>query len=246
MTNSSLPTDASIPPSSPPFEYCDLKRAGLTSGPIPDQGPQALAAIWALIGAATVFVALRFYCKVSRHKGLWWDDCFMGISWVCFLVQGVICHRVISHGFGRYPCDIEPQNFRVINLEGNNLGAMFTLLATMWSKTAFAVVLLRLAPAGGKVRMGVWCIIGSLNLLLGLQVILVWVKCIPASRAWDPTVPGSCWDIRYINRVGVFSSCFSGVCDLVLSLLPWSLIWNLRMSRKEKLGVGLAMSMGIL
>jgi hypothetical protein len=34
--------------------------------------------------------------------------------------------------------------------------------------------------------------------------------------------------------------------DFVLALLPWKVIWKLQMKRKEKVGVALAMSMGIL
>lgn len=32
----------------------------------------------------------------------------------------------------------------------------------------------------------------------------------------------------------------------MLALLPWTIIWNLQMKGKEKLGVAVAMSMGIL
>lgn len=72
-------------PSAMPTEYCDLKYAGLYTGPIPDKGPQAIIATWSLVAAATVFVALRFYCKLLKHKPLWWDDFFMAISWVCHI-----------------------------------------------------------------------------------------------------------------------------------------------------------------
>lgn len=34
--------------------------------------------------------------------------------------------------------------------------------------------------------------------------------------------------------------------DLTLSILPWKIIWNLRMTRREKIGVLVAMSMGVL
>ena len=34
--------------------------------------------------------------------------------------------------------------------------------------------------------------------------------------------------------------------DFVLALLPWKLILGMRMRKTEKLGVGVAMSMGIL
>jgi hypothetical protein len=39
---------------------------------------------------------------------------------------------------------------------------------------------------------------------------------------------------------------YSGIMDLVLALLPWTVIWKLQMKRKEKIGVALAMSMGVL
>jgi hypothetical protein len=34
--------------------------------------------------------------------------------------------------------------------------------------------------------------------------------------------------------------------DLSLALMPWKIIWNLQMRFAEKIGVGAAMSLGIL
>jgi len=39
---------------------------------------------------------------------------------------------------------------------------------------------------------------------------------------------------------------YSGLMDIVLALLPWSVVWNLQMRKKEKIGVAVAMSMGVL
>ncbi len=39
---------------------------------------------------------------------------------------------------------------------------------------------------------------------------------------------------------------YSGIMDFVLALLPWKVIWKLQMKRKEKVGIALAMSMGVL
>lgn len=39
---------------------------------------------------------------------------------------------------------------------------------------------------------------------------------------------------------------YSGVMDLVLAILPWNIIMSLQMKTKEKIGVALAMSMGVL
>lgn len=34
--------------------------------------------------------------------------------------------------------------------------------------------------------------------------------------------------------------------DILLALLPWSVVWNLQMKKQEKIGVAVAMSMGVL
>jgi hypothetical protein len=42
------------------------------------------------------------------------------------------------------------------------------------------------------------------------------------------------------------SPVYSGAMDIVLALLPWKIIWPLTMNHKEKIGVLVAMSMGVL
>jgi hypothetical protein len=39
---------------------------------------------------------------------------------------------------------------------------------------------------------------------------------------------------------------YSGASDFALALLPWAMLWDLNMRKKEKFGVALAMSLGIL
>jgi hypothetical protein len=34
--------------------------------------------------------------------------------------------------------------------------------------------------------------------------------------------------------------------DMVLAMMPWKIIWSMAMNRKEKIGVMVAMSMGVL
>ncbi len=50
--------------------------------PHDNAGPKLNIAVWILTAVAAVFIALRFYCKISRSKPLWWDDYLMLASWV--------------------------------------------------------------------------------------------------------------------------------------------------------------------
>lgn len=40
------------------------------------------AGLWSLFAGATVFLALRLWCKITRRHGLWYDDYILVISWV--------------------------------------------------------------------------------------------------------------------------------------------------------------------
>ena len=52
--------------------------------------------------------------------------------------------------------------------------------------------------------------------------------------------------LDYSGKAEQVGAAYSGAMDLTLSILPWKIIWNLRMTRREKTGVLLAMSMGVL
>ncbi|KAL1836438.1 hypothetical protein VTJ49DRAFT_5147 [Mycothermus thermophilus] len=225
-------------------DYCTRRLAGLETGPIPDIGPSSAASIWALTGSATIFIILRFYCKIWRSRGLWWDDLVLVISWTIFLAAAIICQRVINYGFGRYPCDISPpSNFERIDFEGGALGSTCMILAIVWSKTSFGITILRLVR--DRLRLFVTVLLVVMNVVMGLQAIFSWIKCSPVEKAWRPQTEGICWDIRISNGYGVFSGVLSGVCDLLFAFLPWTILWQLKMRTKEKIGVALAMSMGV-
>lgn len=60
---------------------------------VPNYAPMLLWAIWAVTIVSAVFLGLRVYCKLTRHRKLWWDDHFLILSWVsstATLVSGVL------------------------------------------------------------------------------------------------------------------------------------------------------------
>lgn len=162
-----------------------------------------------------------------------------------FLCAAGLSQRVINHGFGKYPCDISPaSNLSRITLEGGGFGSAFMILAVVWSKTSFGITILRLTR--DKLRVFVLAVVVGMNVAMLLQAVFVWVKCTPVEKNWKPWVEGRCWELRVSNGYGVFSGVLSGVCDVLFALLPWYLVGGLRMKRKEKIGVVVCMSMGVL
>ncbi len=54
----------------------------LANLPHDNQGRLLVASIWTLGLIATVFLALRIYCRVIRAKRIGWDDAILIASWV--------------------------------------------------------------------------------------------------------------------------------------------------------------------
>ena len=50
--------------------------------PTTDFGPQINFTLWFLTALSAAFLSLRVYCKFLRHRGLWWDDHLLILSWV--------------------------------------------------------------------------------------------------------------------------------------------------------------------
>ncbi|KAL1844508.1 hypothetical protein VTK73DRAFT_2393 [Phialemonium thermophilum] len=210
--------------------------------PHPNYGPQINYAIWLLTGLAAGFLALRVYCKFLRHRGLWWDDYVLVVSWVALVAQTALITFNTTIGYGQHIWDFFPRDLSTFLLVSNTSG-FFSILAAMWSKTSFALTLLRISE--GWTRWLIWAIIASVNLVLGFAALATYIQCTPSEKLWHPTMEGRCWPKEILISYIMFCSAYSGAMDMVLAILPWQIIGKLTMNKKEKIGVLLAMSMGV-
>ena len=61
----------------------------------------------------------------------------------------------------------------------------------------------------------------------------------------DSRLVGRTLVVRW-NILLIWYAVWSAIMDISLALIPWKIIWNLQMRTAEKLGVGVAMSLGVL
>lgn len=52
--------------------------------------------------------------------------------------------------------------------------------------------------------------------------------------------------VHIMINYGIFNAAWCAAADFALALLPWKLIWGLQLKPREKFGVGIAMSLGVL
>lgn len=226
---------------------------------VPDNGPLIVGVTWWLTFFSGGFLGLRIYAKVTRRQGLWWDDWILIASWVSntsplqppctdisqgfLLIEAILTQVGQALGFGKPLLYVDPKNILVISF-GTSLSVTISCFASTLSKISFGVTLLRLTS--GTIRWSVWFCIVTLFLVMLPSAFITYIQCTPTAKAWNPTLEGHCWDIVAVTNYGIFNAAWCTAADIYLALLPWNVLWGLQMRLHEKIGVGIAMSMGVL
>ncbi|KAK4186342.1 hypothetical protein QBC35DRAFT_437492 [Podospora australis] len=224
---------------------------GIPSLPTTSAGPKTNAVSWTLVAISLIFLSLRFYCKrgISRVD-LWWDDRILLASWLLFFLSSILLSLTISWGYGQHPWLTDFNSSSPRDTAVMMARSTLAVTAAAWSKTAFAVTILRIAEGPGSyiryTKWGIWAVILSLNVVLAMNGMMAWVGCNPVQKAWDWEWEGECFDTGILVGMRYAAGAWLAVCSFILALLPWPIIWKLHMKRKEKIGVGVGMSMGFV
>lgn len=133
----------------------------------------------------------------------------------------------VSLGSGQHVYMVPPQNFGTLGLVGNLTGT-FSILAATWSKTSFALTLLRIMQ--GRMLIALWFIIVTINVFMGLNALFMWIRCTPVQKTWNPYAYGTCWDPLVYPNYGMFAAGREPLLTLQVvptdviqaTLLPWN------------------------
>ncbi|KAK3367823.1 hypothetical protein B0H63DRAFT_529530 [Podospora didyma] len=202
-----------------------------------DYGPRLNTVIWLLVSVSAVFLFTRLYLKRCQKRGFWWDDYALLASWIALTAQAGLVAYIVGLGYGKDVATIPKENLPLFGPVVNTLSSLL-IISNLLGKTSFALTLLRI-PAMWM-RIIVCFILVTLASTLGLSAILVWIQCLYFGQE-----DNNCIDLEISIKYNIFSCVYSATMDVVLAFLPWKFIWSLQMSKKERVGVVVAMSMGI-
>ena len=96
----------------------------------------------------------------------------------------------VAHGLGRHYNTMNREQLATTAVLSISAG-FCSVLAASWSKTSFALSLLRIST--GHVCVVVWAIIVTTNLVFGVLGLMQWIQCWPVSKLWHYEITGSCW-----------------------------------------------------
>ncbi|KAM0277138.1 hypothetical protein ACHAQH_006032 [Verticillium albo-atrum] len=112
------------------------------------------------------------------------------------------------------------------------------------TKTSFGLTLLRLMPGGWEAKL-IYVLLITMNLQFAVHIIASW-QAICGAPDQGHIGGDNCWKLSQSLTFTIFSAVYSALCDFILALLPWRMIFNLQMKRSERLGIALALSMGVV
>ena len=120
------------------------------------------------------------------------------------MIAGIVSTVEVKYGYGKHFWDVPIPILLKLPLLANIAGT-FSVLAATWSKTSFAITLLRISQ--GWTKIIVWWGIITMNVAMHLTALLLWIQCTPIEKSWNPLIDGSCFPIPRLVEFNIFSAC---------------------------------------
>ncbi|MCJ1277129.1 hypothetical protein MMC21_004939 [Puttea exsequens] len=208
-------------------------------------GPGGLIALtWAATAFAAAFVAARTYIRLTRVGGLAWDDYWIYLAWTILGVNSVLqtMQAESLYYLDKYASGLVPADERLVREGGKYVRYEFVIIAFFWTvlwgvKASFLALYWKLFEKQAVYRR--WWI--AVTAVAFGAYVGCWVasalNCHPASayfefgkctKASDRT--GSLISVSYSTTVDVLT-------DLMIMLLPLHMLWKVRLTLRQKLGL---------
>lgn len=195
----------------------------------------------------TLAVILRFYSRYTCKRWLGWDDFFIGIALIFSLALGaMVIHANIRHGWDRHLWDLRFTQYQNASIYAF-VGRLGFVLAATFTRLSLVCFLLRLVTGSGHTSFA-WVLRAALLWQVVVCTALVFMTvflCVPVRAYWAiPLVDNAkCLNEGDVTLAGGVVNCVS---DLMVTLLPIPIVMKLNMPLRQRIGVIVLLSLGIV
>ncbi|PVH94893.1 hypothetical protein DM02DRAFT_660621 [Periconia macrospinosa] len=204
-----------------------------------------LICVLILAVAGFTSLGLRFYIRITRRA---WgpDDWCTAYAAIPFMVQTISGVLAAYYGIGQRIAGLSPLDLKNA-LMWWNIFAFSYPNSMVPIKLGISFQLYRVAVARKGYLYAIYGIMISSFLTLLTGFIFQLIQCKPIQFNWDKTIPGGyCYDPIMYAIVSYVVCAINIATDCLCAFLPIPLLWNVRMSRRKKISVGVLLSMGAL
>ncbi|KAI1340367.1 hypothetical protein F5Y15DRAFT_56012 [Xylariaceae sp. FL0016] len=212
----------------------------------PNRNGLAQAVLAVCLTLATFSFAIRMYARVVGLRKVKFEDFLTLGAYGTYIGFIYCCYRFMAeYGFFIHQWDVRVRDLIEISYI-LFIGGVFYSIALPFLKAAILLEWTQLFVPQGTRNAFWWCCISLTTIQLAFAVASVFAlcfQCIPYQKIWDITLPGHC---LVKSKVEITSAAIHLVSDLIILVLPQSVIWSLQMSLKQRLGVSIIFSLGVL
>ncbi|KAE9366870.1 hypothetical protein N431DRAFT_384870 [Stipitochalara longipes BDJ] len=206
-------------------------------------GPIIIATMWAETGLTLLFVALRLYTRIRINRTVGWDDYLISLASIMMIPYSAACTLAAIQGLGRHSAELSLDQF----MQATRyivIGQTFSLVGIAASKASVAAFLLRITIHQWH-KWTLYILIFIVTISCFLCALFDYIRCDPIESIWNFFIPGKCWmDAKGFTTLSAVVGGISAAADFILAILPWFILWNLQMKRKDKNLIASSMSLG--
>jgi len=206
-------------------------------------GHTILSVMWLETAIALLFVCLRLWTRIRITQTVGWDDYLIVLSWLMLMPYTVGCTVAVTHGFGRHSTELTLDGI-VAATKAEIIGQTFCIIGIATSKSSAAIFLLRITIIQWH-KMVLYILMFAVTIVVIIDALFDFIRCDPIEHVWNPTIDAKCWvSTEGFATLSIVAGSFSAAADFVLAVMPWFILWNLQMKRKEKRLIAASMSLG--
>ncbi|KAF2801529.1 uncharacterized protein BDZ99DRAFT_577472 [Mytilinidion resinicola] len=200
---------------------------------------QVIGPVIALTALATIFVALRWYSRVSLTRKVGWDDYLITFALALSMSMMALIVAALCFDYGDIDWHVDWHALEDITILFYTNNALYQTAINL-VKSSIVVQFLRIftGPVPTRICHGI---------LLLLLIAACWgifggiFLCIPIRKHWHPDFKGHC-----INSRGYWYSAagLNVMNDFIVWLFPMPFIKQLRLPTRQRIGLPVVFSLG--
>ncbi|TVY88724.1 hypothetical protein LAWI1_G005141 [Lachnellula willkommii] len=202
-----------------------------------------LVSCWILYGAATITILLRVIAKLSIKQQLGVDDALMTLALLLGIANFSLDTAAVQYGLGRHFFYLTPFE-RVHSMKYEFLGQPVGILSPMFGRLSFMIYLLNIIVTSKPKKWFIYSLAAQHIIINVVTIILILAQCPHFATLWDPIgTPGRCWNPSVQADFGYFQGATNTLTDIVLTVMPISIIWNLQLAKKLKIALSVLLGL---
>ncbi|KAI1773207.1 hypothetical protein F4818DRAFT_423571 [Hypoxylon cercidicola] len=212
----------------------------------PNENARGLAVAGLCLSLASLGFLVRMYSKLFCAKRARVED-YLGIIAFGTYITVVVTVINLATEFGLW-VHVWNVNVRGIRYYFNQtfLFITFYSLTMLFAKAAILIEWIHVFVPLPNRNAFFWicCAIIIVNTMLYVAAIIATqLACIPREKLWFPTISGTCINRKPLDECVIV---FNLAVDILILLLPQRVIWKLNLKGKQKIGISVIFSVGIL